>query len=132
MGYFFIYLLIIIINIFAVLAVLKIRRNKANDADVISDATLIEENLEKSKVSKKPFTLFNNRKNNNLFVEYEDIEVDKSEIVYDGQLLDIAVQKKIVKKKGNWYLYGDEKLGYGKDKTKFFLLENPSLQMKSV
>jgi len=125
MGYFFIYLLIIIINIFAVLAVLKIRRNKANDADVISDATLIEENLEKSKVSKKPFTLFNNRKNNNLFVEYEDIEVDKSEIVYDGQLLDIAVQKKIVKKKGNWYLYGDEKLGYGKDKTKFFLLENP-------
>ena len=125
MGYFFIYLLIIIINIFAVLAVLKIRRNKANDADVISDATLIEENLEKSKVSKKPFTLFNNRKNNNLFVEYEDIEVDKSEIVYDGQLLDIAVQKKIVKKKGNWYLYGDEKLGYGKEKTKFFLLENP-------
>ena len=125
MGYFFIYLLIIIINIFAVLAVLKIRRNKANDADVISDATLIEENLEKSKVSKKPFTLFNNRRNNNLFVEYEDIEVDKSEIVYDGQLLDIAVQKKIVKKKGNWYLYGDEKLGYGKEKTKFFLLENP-------
>ena len=125
MGYFFIYLLIIIINIFAVLAELKIRRNKANDADVISDATIIEENLEKSKVSKKPFTLFNNRKNNNLFVEYEDIEVDKSEIVYDGQLLDIAVQKKIVKKKGNWYLYGDEKLGYGKEKTKFFLLENP-------
>jgi len=125
MGYFFIYLLIIIINIFAVLAVLKIRRNKANDANVVSDATLIEDNLEKSKVSKKPFTFFNNLKNNNLFVEYEDIEVDKSEIMYDGQLLDIAVQKKIIKKKGNWYLYNDEKLGYGKEKTKFFLLENP-------
>ena len=125
MGYFFIYLLIIIINIFAVLAVLKIRRNKANDANVVSDATLIEDNQEKSKVSKKPFTFFNNRKNNNLFVEYEDIEVDKSEIMYDGQLLDIAVQKKIIKKKGNWYLYNDEKLGYGKEKTKFFLLENP-------
>ncbi len=125
MGYFFIYLLIIIINIFAVLAVLKIRRNKANDANVVSDATLIEENLEKPKVRKKPFAFFNNSKNNNLFVEYEDIEVDKSEIIYDGQLLDIAVQKKIIKKKGNWYLYNDEKLGYGKDKTKFFLLENP-------
>ena len=125
MGYFFIYLLIIIINIFAVLAVLKIRRNKANDANVVSDATLIEENLEKPKVRKKPFAFFNNSKNNNLFVEYEDIEVDKSEIMYDGQLLDIAVQKKIIKKKGNWYLYNDEKLGYGKDKTKFFLLENP-------
>jgi LPXTG-site transpeptidase (sortase) family protein len=127
MGYFFIYLLIIIINIFAVLAVLKIRRNKANDADIVSDATLIEENIEKPKVSKKPFTFFNNRQKNNLFVEYEDIEVDRSEIVYDGQLLDIAVQKKIVKKKGNWYLYGDEKLGYGKDKAKFFLLENPNI-----
>lgn len=125
MGYFFIYLLIIIINIFAVLAVLKIRRNKANDANVVSDATLIEENLEKPKVRKNPFAFFNNSKNNNLFVEYEDIEVDKSEIMYDGQLLDIAVQKKIIKKKGNWYLYNDEKLGYGKDKTKFFLLENP-------
>ena len=125
MGYFFIYLLIIIINIFAVLAVLKIRRNKANDANVVSDATLIEENLEKPKANKKPFTFFNNRKNNNLFVEYEDLEVDKSEIMYDGQLLDIAVQKKIIKKKGNWYLYNDEKLGYGKEKTKFFLLENP-------
>ena len=127
MGYFFIYLLIIIINIFAVLFVLKIRRNKANDADVISDATLVDENLEKPKNSKKPFSFFNNRQNNNLFVEYEDIEVDKSEIIYDGQLLDIAVQKKIVKKKGNWYLYGDEKLGYGKDKAKFFLLENPNI-----
>lgn len=127
MGYFFIYLLIIIINIFAVLFVLKIRRNKANDADVISDATLVDENLEKPKNSKKPFSFFNNRQNNNLFVEYEDIEVDKSENIYDGQLLDIAVQKKIVKKKGNWYLYGDEKLGYGKDKAKFFLLENPNI-----
>lgn len=127
MGYFFIYLLIIIINIFAVLFVLKIRRNKANDADVISDATLVDENLEKPKNSKKPFSFFNNHQNDNLFVEYEDIEVDKSEIIYDGQLLDIAVQKKIVKKKGNWYLYGDEKLGYGKDKAKFFLLENPNI-----
>ena len=127
MGYFFIYLLIIIINIFAVLFVLKIRRNKANDADVISDATLVDENLEKPKNSKKPFSFFNNRQNDNLFVEYEDIEVDKSGIIYDGQLLDIAVQKKIVKKKGNWYLYGDEKLGYGKDKAKFFLLENPNI-----
>ena len=53
MGYFFIYLLIIIINIFAVLFVLKLRRNKANDTNVISDATLVDENLEKPKNSKK-------------------------------------------------------------------------------
>ena len=43
MAYFFIYLLIIIVNIFAVLFVLKIRRNRSNDADVITDATLVEE-----------------------------------------------------------------------------------------
>ena len=43
MAYFFIYLLIIIVNIFAVLFVLKIRRNRLNDADVITDATLVEE-----------------------------------------------------------------------------------------
>ena len=42
MAYFFIYLLIIIVNIFAVLFVLKIRRNRLNDADVITDATLVE------------------------------------------------------------------------------------------
>jgi len=35
MSYFFAYLLIIILNIFAVLAVLKMRRKKVNDADVI-------------------------------------------------------------------------------------------------
>jgi len=95
MGYFFIYLLIIIINIFAVLAVLKIRRNKANDADVISDATLIEENLEKSKVSKKPFTLFNNRKNNNLFVEYEDIEVINKKLFMMASFLILLFRKRL-------------------------------------
>ena len=50
-----------------------------------------------------------------------------AEKVFDGQFLDIAVKEKIVKKKGNWYLYGEEKLGYGKDKAKFYLLENPDV-----
>ena len=125
MSYFFAYLFIIMLNIFAVLTVLKWRRKKVNDADVISDATIVDEENVNQKKPKKQFSFFNRQQNNNIVVEYQDIEVDKSEIFYDGQLLDIAVKKKIIKKKGNWYLYGNEKLGYGKEKAKFFLLENP-------
>lgn len=127
MSYFFAYLFIIMLNIFAVLTVLKWRRKKVNDADVISDATIVDEDNVNQKKPKKQFSFFNRQQNNNIVVEYEDIEVDKSEVFYDGQLLDIAVKKKIIKKKGNWYLYGDEKLGYGKEKAKFFLLENPNV-----
>ena len=127
MSYFFAYLFIIMLNIFAVLTVLKWRRKKVNDADVISDATIVDEDNVNQKKPKKQFSFFNRQQNNNIVVEYEDIEVDKSEVFYDGQLLDIAVKKKIIKKKGNWYLYGDEKLGYGKEKAKFYLLENPNV-----
>ena len=127
MSYFFAYLFIIMLNIFAVLTVLKWRRKKVNDADVISDATIVDEENVNQKKPKKQFSFFNRQQNNNIVVEYQDIEVDKSEVFYDGQLLDIAVKKKIIKKKGNWYLYGNEKLGYGKEKAKFFLLENPNI-----
>ena len=128
MAYFFIYLLIIIVNIFAVLFVLKIRRNRLNDADVITDATLVEEGSIQQVRTKRSFSLFNKQDpGTNIFVEYEDIEDDIAEQVFDGQFLDIAVKEKIVKKKGNWYLYGEEKLGYGKDKAKYYLLENPDV-----
>ena len=128
MAYFFIYLLIIIVNIFAVLFVLKIRRNRLNDADVITDATLVEEDSIQQVRTKKSRSLFNKQDpSTNIFVEYEELEEDVAEKVFDGQFLDIAVREKIVKKKGNWYLYGEEKLGYGKDKAKFYLLENPDV-----
>ena len=128
MAYFFIYLLIIIVNIFAVLFVLKIRRNRLNDADVITDATLVEEDSIEQVRTKRSFSLFNKQEpGTNIFVEYEDIEDDIAEQVFDGQFLDIAVEEKIIKKKGNWYLYGEEKLGYGKDKAKYYLLENPDV-----
>ena len=128
MAYFFIYLLIIIVNIFAVLFVLKIRRNRLNDADVITDATLVEEDSIQQVRTKKSRSLFNKQDpSTNIFVEYEELEEDVAEKVFDGQFLYIAVKEKIVKKKGNWYLYGEEKLGYGKDKAKFYLLENPDV-----
>ena len=128
MAYFFIYLLIIIINIFAVLFVLKIRRNRLNDPDVITDATLVEEDSIQQVKNKKSFSLFNKQDpSTNIFVEYEEIEEDVAEHFFDGQFLDIAVKEKIIKKKGNWYLYGEEKIGYGKDKAKLYLLENPEV-----
>ncbi len=128
MAYFFIYLLIIIVNIFAVLFVLKIRRNRLNDPDVITDATLVEEGSIEQVKNKKSFSLFNKQDpSTNIFVEYEEIEEDVAEHLFDGQFLDIAVEEKIIKKKGNWYLYGEEKIGYGKDKAKFYLLENPEV-----
>ena len=128
MAYFFIYLLIIIVNIFAVLFVLKIRRNRLNDPDVITDATLLEEGSIEQVKNKKSFSLFNKQDpSTNIFVEYEEIEEDVAEHLFDGQFLDIAVKEKIIKKKGNWYLYGEEKIGYGKDKAKFYLLENPEV-----
>ena len=75
MAYFFIYLLIIIVNIFAVLFVLKIRRNRLNDADVITDATLVEEDSIQQVRTKKSFSLFNKQDpSTNIFVEYEEIE----------------------------------------------------------
>ena len=128
MAYFFIYLLIIIVNIFAVLFVLKIRRNRLNDPDVITDATLLEEDSIQQVKNKKSFSLFNKQDpSTNIFVEYEEIEEDVAEHLFDGQFLDIAVKEKIIKKKGNWYLYGEEKIGYGKDKAKLYLLENPEV-----
>ena len=128
MAYFFIYLLIIIVNIFAVLFVLKIRRKRLNDADVITDATLVEEDSIQQVRTKRSFSLFNKQDlGTAIFVEYEELEEDVAEKIFDGQFLDIAVKEKIVKKKGNWYLYGEEKLGYGKDKAKFYLLENPDV-----
>ena len=128
MAYFFIYLLIIIVNIFAVLFVLKIRRKRLNDAEVITDATLVEEDSIQQVRTKRSFSLFNKQDpGTTIFVEYEELEEDVAEKIFDGQFLDIAVKEKIVKKKGNWYLYGEEKLGYGKDKAKFYLLENPDV-----
>jgi recombination protein RecA len=44
-----------------------------------------------------------------------------------GEIIDIAVDKDIVKKSGSWFSYGDERIGQGKDKVKVYLEENPAL-----
>jgi len=44
-----------------------------------------------------------------------------------GDLLDIAVEKNIIKKSGAWFSYNDEKLGQGRENVRDFLAENPDL-----
>ena len=128
MQYFFVYLFIIILNIVAVLAVLRVRRQRQNDPNVVTDvqdSDIIYESDVVEKEKKSRFSRFS--RNNNLTIGFNNIGEDDKENIYGGDLLELAVQKKVIKKKGAWYLYEGEKIAYGKDKAKFFLLENPAI-----
>ena len=43
----------------------------------------------------------------------------------EGDLLDLAVDKRIVEKSGTWFAYAGERLGQGRENAKAFLRENP-------
>ncbi|GAB4262520.1 MAG: recombinase RecA [Deferrisomatales bacterium] len=44
-----------------------------------------------------------------------------------GDVLDLAVGKDIVDKRGSWYLYGETRLGQGRENVRAFLKENPDI-----
>jgi len=44
-----------------------------------------------------------------------------------GDLLDLAVDKRIVEKSGAWFAYGGERLGQGRENVKQFLKDNPEI-----
>jgi recombination protein RecA len=44
----------------------------------------------------------------------------------EGDLLDLAVDKKIVEKSGTWFAFGGERLGQGRENVKQFLKDNPA------
>src|SRR5213596_2914311 len=44
-----------------------------------------------------------------------------------GDLLDLAVDKRIVEKSGAWFAYGGERLGQGRENAKQFLKDNPEV-----
>ena len=48
----------------------------------------------------------------------------------EGDLLDLAVDKRIVEKSGTWFAYGGERLGQGRENAKAFLRENPETFQK--
>jgi len=47
-----------------------------------------------------------------------------------GDLLDVGIQRGVIKKTGNSYGYGEEKLGVGREKAKAYLRENEKLMKK--
>ncbi|MCC7123694.1 MAG: recombinase RecA [Acidobacteria bacterium] len=49
----------------------------------------------------------------------------------EGDLLDLAVERKIVEKSGAWFAYGGERLGQGRENVKGFLKEHPEI-LKSI
>jgi len=44
----------------------------------------------------------------------------------EGDLLDLAVERKIVDKSGTWFSYSGERLGQGRENVKQFLKDNPT------
>ena len=45
----------------------------------------------------------------------------------EGDLLDLAVEHKIVEKSGAWFAYSGERLGQGRENSKAFLRDNPDV-----
>ena len=44
-----------------------------------------------------------------------------------GEIIDLGVEKNIIKKSGSWFSYGDTKLGQGREAVKKLLIDNPEL-----
>jgi len=44
-----------------------------------------------------------------------------------GEIVDMGVDRNIIKKSGSWFSFGDTKLGQGRDAVKKLLLDNPEL-----
>jgi recombination protein RecA len=48
-------------------------------------------------------------------------------ISYEGDILDMGMEQKIIGRTGAWFRYGDMQLGQGKEKARQFLKENPKI-----
>lgn len=44
-----------------------------------------------------------------------------------GEIVDLGVDKGVIKKSGSWFSYNETKLGQGRDAVKQLLLDNPEL-----
>lgn len=67
---------------------------------------------------------------NKIAPPFKEVEFD---IVYgrgisrEGDVLDLAVEDKVIDKSGTWYSYNTERLGQGRENSKNFLREHPEL-----
>jgi recombination protein RecA len=48
-------------------------------------------------------------------------------ISYEGDIIDMGLEQKIIARTGAWFRYGELQLGQGKEKSRLFLKENPQL-----
>jgi len=48
-------------------------------------------------------------------------------ISWEGDLLDIGLEQKILSRTGTWYSYGEQRLGQGRDNAREFLEQNPAV-----
>jgi len=48
-------------------------------------------------------------------------------ISYEGDVLDLAVERKLIVRSGAWFRYGDLQLGQGRERTREYLKEHPEL-----
>jgi recombination protein RecA len=55
-----------------------------------------------------------------------DIMYDKG-ISYEGSLLDVGVEQKIIQQSGTWFAYGETKIGQGRENARKFLEENKEI-----
>ena len=46
-------------------------------------------------------------------------------ISYEGDLLDLAMEHKLIVRSGAWFRYGEEQLGQGRERVRQYLIENP-------
>lgn len=53
-----------------------------------------------------------------------------SGISYEGDILDLAMENRLVVRSGAWFRYGEEQLGQGREKVRQFLKENKELTEK--
>jgi recombination protein RecA len=57
--------------------------------------------------------------------EFEMMHTDG--ISYEGDILDLAMARRLVTRTGAWFRYGDEQLGQGREKVRAYLKEHPEL-----
>lgn len=94
-------------------------RIEVRRAEVIKDGTEIIGNRTKCKVVK-----------NKVAPPFKEAEFDimyGTGISHEGELLDMAVDMKIINKSGSWFSYKGERLGQGRDNIKIYLKQNPAV-----
>ena len=48
-------------------------------------------------------------------------------ISLEADVLDMAVEDRIIQRSGSWFSYGDTRLGQGREKARVWLVENPDM-----